>query len=68
MFFMSKKRFEEEVFRRVDQEREKMYQDRRIGEMSDQMYRHTENLERRLLRIEEAVFKKRECIDDLVMR
>ena len=69
MFFMSKKRFEEEVFRRLDKEREALYMNQRMSDMDNAHYRNIEKIEHRLVRLEEAVFKKQpECPAERVVR
>ena len=58
MFFMSKKRFEEELNRRLDHEREMRYIDDRFNNLMHDHYRDGERFDRRLAALEEAVFKK----------
>ena len=59
MFFMSKKRFEEELDKRMNKEREAMHLHRRIDEIMDVHYRNVEKIEHRLAVLEEAVFEKK---------
>lgn len=58
MFFMSKKRFEEELNRRLDHEREMHYINERFTDIMHDHYRDGERFDRRLATLEEAVFKK----------
>lgn len=69
MFFVSKKRFEEELNRRMEKEREAMRMNRRIDDMMDVHFRNIEKVEHRLAVLEEAVFnKKPDCPAERVLR
>ena len=58
MFFMSKKRFEEELNRRLEHERDMRYIDERFTNLMHDRYREGERFDRRIAALEEVVFKK----------
>ena len=58
MFFMSKRRFEEELNRRMEAERNMRYIDERFDNVVRDHYRDGERFDRRIAALEEAVFKK----------